>query len=104
VHALDVNRTDVLDAHFPEVGEDVVLGDLAVLENCPFPTGELLPVEPVVNEAFQCDADAFAGQTGVDSGQRLFDSVIAFPLGLAVLRHHHTVYRFIKSDDLLQKQ
>jgi hypothetical protein len=66
------------------VGEDVVLDDLAVLENRPFSAGELLPVELVIDETFQCDVDAFVGQAGVDLGQRLSDPVIAFPLGLAV--------------------
>jgi hypothetical protein len=70
----------------PSVGEDVVLGDLSVLENRPFPAGKLFPIEPVVDEAFQCDMDAFAGQAGVDLGQRFFDPVVAFLLGLAVLR------------------
>ena len=70
--------------YIPSAEEDVVLGDLAVLENCPFSAGELLPVELVIDETFQCDVDAFVGQAGVDLGQRLSDPVIAFPLGLAV--------------------
>lgn len=84
VHALDVDRADILDVHFPEGGEDVVLSDLPVLEDGPFPARERFPIEPGADEAFQSNVDATVCQPAVDLGQHRLDPVVAFPLGFAV--------------------